>query len=414
MNVNITVGFKESVRRSTFWPFICTIKAHRLEQGYIRRRETYRHYQVPELTEISHQLKEQLSKRGWKVETRELGHIRTFAIVSSSSWHNALVTELRVLGPVVRFEYRDLQAMPHQGKMFLEHRHHTNERLWEEIRQAHKQEPFDWVFAYAQGNEILASTIQRIHNELGIPCVNMCLDDKQSWGTRMLGEQWNGQRALAGVFDLYWTSARVCCQWIAAEGGLPIYMPEGCDPSQFYPKPDVPQDIDVSFVGACYGPRPQMICSLREAGIDVKVFGPGWGRDTKGVWGEELVDVFRRSKINLGLGAVLHSMNITNVKTRDFEVPCVGGGVYLTQYNSDLAQHFHIGQEIACYHNFIDMVEQVHFLLADDEKRREMSRLARGHCLREHRWGHRYLALLKILGIVSPEVELPPFEGIKT
>jgi spore maturation protein CgeB len=407
------MNFKQRIRRSFFWPLLCATKAHRLDREYIRRRDRYRHYAAPEPAAIAHQLRAELSKRGWKVEIRELGHIRTFAIVSSFSWHNALVRELQPLGPVVRFDHCDLHPIPHQGKAFLEQRRSTNERLWHEICQAHEREPFDWVFAYAQGNEILAATIQRIRDKLGIPCINMCLDDKQSWGTRGLGEQWNGQRALAGVFDLYWTSARVCCQWIAAEGGLPIYMPEGCDPSQFYPQPGVPQDIDVSFVGACYGPRPQMIRALRDAGIDVKVSGPGWGRDITRAKGDELVNVFRRSKINLGLGAVLHSMNITNVKGRDFEVPCTGGGVYLTQYNSDLAEHFHIGQEIACYHNFIDMVEQVQFLLSEDARRAEMSRRARERCLREHRWAHRYLTLLKILGIVSPEAELPAFAEIK-
>ncbi|MEM7029541.1 MAG: glycosyltransferase [Chloroflexota bacterium] len=109
----------------------------------------------------------------------------------------------------------------------------------------------------------------------------------------------------------------------------------------------------------------------------------------------------------LAIGAADQSINITNVKGRDFEVPCTGGGVYLTQYNADLAQHFVIGQEISCYTNLIDMAEQIRFLLADSQKRAEMSHLARERCLKEHRWAHRYLTLLNMVGIVSPEAQLP-------
>ena len=79
-------------------------------------------------------------------------------------------------------------------------------------RVAHRR-AVDWVFVYASGAEISADTVRRITEELGIPIVNMCLDDKQSWTGAWMGDHRAGQIDIAATFDLSWTSARVACEW---------------------------------------------------------------------------------------------------------------------------------------------------------------------------------------------------------
>jgi spore maturation protein CgeB len=45
---------------------------------------------------------------------------------------------------------------------------------------------------------------------------------------------------------------------------------------------DVPQEFDVTFVGQAYGDRPAQIKDLLDAGIDARVWGPGWHNYTDG------------------------------------------------------------------------------------------------------------------------------------
>jgi spore maturation protein CgeB len=123
---------------------------------------------------------------------------------------------------------------------------------------------------------------------------------------------------------------------------------------------------------------------------------------------EDLVEIFNRSQINLGHGGIGYSETLTNVKGRDFDVPCTGGGMYLTTFNSDLAQHFRIGEEIACYQSREELIDLIHHYLRRPDERREMARRARQRCVREHRWSYRYIRILQLLGVLNEEAVPPP------
>jgi hypothetical protein len=266
------------------------------------------------------------------------------------------------------------------------------------LRQAHQQRHVDLVFVYASGVEITPSFVRAIREEVGAPVVNMCLDDKQSWSGPVFDEARIGQIDIAAEFDVSWTSASVACEWYLAEGARPVYMPEGFDQRMYRPMA-LAQDIPVSFIGANYGFRRAVVEDLRAAGIDVQVFGPGWG--TKPIWGDEQVAVINRSIVNLGMGGIGHSESLTNVKTRDFEIPGTGGGAYVTTYNADLSRHFEIGREILCYRNREELIEIVRRLLRRPEEARQHAALARARCLAEHRWYHRYVKLLEMVGVLE-------------
>jgi len=87
------------------------------------------------------------------------------------------------------------------------------------------------------------------------------------------------------------------------------------------------------------------------------------------------------------------------VKTRDFEILGTGGGVYLTSFNADLAQHFTIGEEILCYHTRDELIDLIRYYLARPEEAGAIAQRARARSLREHRWLHRYETLLRIAGV---------------
>jgi spore maturation protein CgeB len=378
-----------------------------MHRDYVARRDRYARLAserdlVYRREDTEDAVRRRIAGRGWETVARPVGDVHTFAVVAGVSWHESLIHELRELGPVSRFDYTSHGYRLHDfypgGRRGAERRTQMNAALLDELRHAHHRRPVDWVFAYASGGEIGVDLLERIAEELGIPTVGMYLDDKHGWEGNLSGQQRTGQVALASAFDLAWTSARVACEWYMLEGGRPIYLPEGFDVATYRPL-DLEPDMDVSFIGAAYGYRPQLIGRLRKAGINVDVFGPGW---KGGGWVVDPATVISRSRINLGMGGIGYSQRLVNLKGRDFEIPAVGRGVYLTSYNPDLAEHFDVGREILCYGNEDEAIELIrHYLDRPDEARR-IARRGRERCLREHRWRHRFETVCRILGTLEP------------
>lgn len=104
-------------------------------------------------------------------------------------------------------------------------------------------------------------------------------------------------------------------------------------------------------------------------------------------------------------GGIGYSETLTNVKGRDFEIPGTGGGVYLTSFNPDLAQHFVVGREILCYRHRDELVELIDYYLAHPDEARSIADRGRARCLAEHRWLHRYQRVCEILGILLSRPE---------
>jgi len=385
------------------------MRRRQLHRDYRKRREYYADLAhdrglVYRETEVIEQIRQRLARRGYSPTPRQAGEVHTFAFIPRISWHASLYPELKELGPVTEFDYAAYGYSPEEFKRFdteaRRRRREMNDLVLPALRKAHAERPVDWVFVYASGLEVRAELIRAIIDELGIPVVNMCLDDKQSWTGSRLDGQWTGQVELAPAFDLSWTSARVACQWYLGEGGRPIYMPEGYDQKLFRPMP-CRRDIPVSFIGAAYGFRKSAIRDLRRYNVPIRVFGRGW--NTQYVTDEEQVQIFNRSQINLGMGGIGYSAELTNVKARDFEIPGTGGGLYLTTFNPDLAQHFDVGREIVCYQNREEMVELIRHYLTHPEEATEIAGRARRRCLAEHRWLHRYERICQVLGILEAE-----------
>lgn len=384
------------------------LKRLRLQQHYVARREHYateagRRGLVYRESDTAALVRKRLADRGYSPEVRELGEVHTFAFIPRVGGNPALYPDLHDLGPVTEFDYValgfTLDELRQVNGDAVRRRGEINARLLSALREAHARQPVDWVFVYANGWEVEAQAVRQITEELGMPVVNMCLDDKQSWTGPVVGNQRPGQVDLAPVFDLSWTSARVACEWYLVEGGRPVYLPEGFDAATYRPMPDVARDIPVSFMGAGYGYRPAVIRHLHKYGIPVQTFGPGW--PTGWTWGDEQIRLFNRSVINFGMGGIGYSERLTNVKSRDFEIPGTGGGVYLTSFNPDLAQHFVIGEEILCYSEREEAVELIRYYLNHRDEADAIARRGRERCLTEHRWLHRYQRVLSILGVLA-------------
>lgn len=379
--------------------------AYRREQvhrEYRERRERYARLAAERRVvyredAVAANIRARLAARGYTPAVRERGEVHTFSCVPLVGWHRHLMPDLRELGPVTTFDYDALgyhYTELARNQQLLEE---LSARMLSALAEAHARRPVDWVFFYGGGQDIAPHAVKRITEELGIPVVNMSLDDKQGWAGASQRAWRAGAVDITAAFDLYATSARVACEWHLLEGGRPIYMPEGFDASAYAPEP-VERDLEVSFAGAAYGFRISIVDDLRKHGVHVATFGSGWPRSG---WTEDIVRVFNRSRINLGMGGIEYSEMLTNVKGRDFEIPGTGGGMYLTSFNPDLAQHFVVGEEIVCYRNRDEMLELIRWYLAHPDEADAIAARARSRSLREHRWLHRYGKMLRILGVLS-------------
>jgi hypothetical protein len=380
-------------------------RSRQLQRDYSARREHYARLAqekkvVYREADVISAIRSRLKDRGYIPTPRRMGEVHTFTFIPHFGWHTALIPDLRELGPVSEFDYTAhgyrLEEFRRRDNRAAQRRLEMNDMVLPALRAAHARRPVDWVFVYANGSEIFAQTLRQITEELSVPIVNMCLDDKQSWDGPILDGQHLGQIGIAPFFDLSWTSARVACEWYLVEGGRPIYMPEGFDMSTYRPLP-VAQDIPISFIGGAYGYRPSVVRYLRRHGVPLQTFGEGWPISG---WAKDVVEIINRSTINLGMGGIGYLETLTNVKGRDFEIPGAGGGVYLTSFNPDLAQHFIIGQEILCYGNREEMLELIRYYLNHPDEAKVIARRGRERCLRHHRWLHRYQRMCRILGIL--------------
>jgi len=263
------------------------------------------------------------------------------------------------------------------------------------ISQAHGERPIDLCFAYGSHTEFEPETFHRIR-KLNIPVALWWLDEKHAFKERPFGHP-NGQEPLIGSCDLHLTNSSECIRWYMAKAVAAYYFPQAIDPEIYHPR-DVKRDIPVSFIGAAYGQRFGFIQRLKEAEVPVECFGPGW---ENGVI-DDLVEIFCRSRINLGMGFTGLSRQLTCIKERDFQVPATGS-LYLTTYDPELARLFDVGREILCYRDEMDCVEQIRYQLERPEEAEVIGKTGRERCLREHTWRHRMVGLLKWMGILAQE-----------
>jgi len=177
--------------------------------------------------------------------------------------------------------------------------------------------------------------------------------------------------------------------------------------TSFYSPVDCIRDIDVSFVGRAHSDRLGTIRAIEDAGIEVQVYGRGWSDRQARLSDEEMVDVFRRSKINLNLGMSIDS-SCQQIKARNFEV-LASGGFLLTQRVPYLDRYFEDGQDLVMYDHADQLPGLIQRFLVEEERRELIARKGAERCRREHDWRHRFVAIFDKIAFdpLAPKTEAP-------
>jgi hypothetical protein len=324
------------------------------------------------------------------------GSLRTLAIFHDYNWERtALLPALETFGEVVHYDWRD--RYDHGKKEWRKGlKEEMNRDLLGFARTLLRERPVHVIFTYLSGELVTPATTGEL-SALGVPVVNLSLNDKEAFTGRVRAGRAMGVRDICRSFDLCWTSTRDALEKYRVEGATPLYLPEGANPEIHRPY-DVEKSFDVSFVGQRYGDRPAVIDALRHAGIRVETFGPGWPNGPLST--AEMVRTYSRSRVNLGFGGVAGHKDTYCLKGRDFEVP-MSGGLYLTEEHEELSRFFEVGKEIVAYRGIEDLIAKVRWLVASPGEAESIRAAGRARALREHTWEMRFETVFRRIGILA-------------
>lgn len=228
----------------------------------------------------------------------------------------------------------------------------------------------------------------------------------------------------------------------------------------FYKDLGLQFQYDVTFVGQKYADRGDILMDLIDSEIDAYAFGPKWSEfqaignhslkdmvdkiititakngiqytshylfnkiqkkfqdrsQASSLLGhvggmlsdEQMVQVFNKSKINLGfttvyLGGREGGVKLDHLRLRDFEIP-MSGGFYLTKYSEEIENYFDVGREIECYSCQDDLIEKCKFYLKNSSAREKIRLAGLERSRNCHTWNKRFdklFAAPKIQELIS-------------
>jgi hypothetical protein len=340
-------------------------------------------------------IKGEMRKRFPRIRPKAKGTLNILALYHHYNWENeSLKPSLEKFGYIRHYDW--FEQFDHQKKDWQSSvKPRMNAALIENVAQRTKHDAIDVIFNYLSGELVSPETVRAL-SSLGVPMVNLALNDKEHFVGKIRNGQAMGSRDICRYFDICWTSTEDAVKKYCVEGAIPIYLPEGANPEIHRPY-DTKKTVDVSFVGQCYGNRPEVIRRLESHGIHVEAYGLGWPNGP--LTAEEMVHVYSRSRINLGFAGVIGLSKAYCLKGRDFEIP-MSGGLYVTEYHPELDRFYDIGSEIVTYRDFDDLVENIRFLLSNPEKADEIRRKGWERARREHSWEMRFEKIFHLLGLI--------------
>lgn len=341
-------------------------------------------------------LRLELKKVFPEIISKPKGSLRIIAIYHHYNWENySLKPALEKFGTVRHYDWFD--EFNHQDKDWRKTgRARMNLALLEKVRQWMAEEKADVIFMYVSGELAGPETLSALR-AFGIPLINLALNDKEHFVSKIRGGRAFGARDICRYFDLCWTSTEDALIKYRVEGARPIYLPEGANPEIHKPY-DVEKNIDVSFVGQCYGNRAAVIEGLIHRGIAAQAYGIGWPNGPLAI--EDMVKVYSRSRINLGFGGVEGHKDTFCLKGRDFEIP-MSGGLYLTEDHPELAYAFQPGEEILTYSGIDDLVQKIRYVLQHPDEAQAIRTKGRERSLREHTWEARFNKIFRLSGLLE-------------
>ena len=353
---------------------------------------------------------------------------------TSKLWHANLCLPLVDLGHELitfsdpwlsRAYFIDFRNTEHCNET-REERPRFSERLINEVKTEHQRKPIDLFFSYFSSAHAEPDAIRQI-GQMGIVTVNWYCNASY---------QFHNVAEIAPAYHYCLVPEKFRLEDYRRAGANPIYCQEAANPHVYQPY-DLPSEYDVTFVGQKYGTRPYYIRHLIDAGIDARVWGPGWkpapglisvckttARRAKNfllngmndkvpelpatccgppLTDDELIRMYSRSKVSLGFTSVAEipadgSAAIKQVRLRDFEAT-MSGAFYLVEYVEELIEFFEPDREIVFFQDAPELVDKSRYYLAHDEARQRIRLAGMQRARTEHTWHKRFQTVFQKIGL---------------
>jgi spore maturation protein CgeB len=249
----------------------------------------------------------------------------------------------------------------------------------------------DLILFVLLGYEVWLETLELIRASSHAVLLNWSTDD--SWKYDQFS------RFVAQAFDMYVTTYEEATVKAVRDGHGNFLLSQWAASSISLQPPLSAQQCQyqVTFIGTCYGNRPQWVANLAAQGIQVECFGFGWPNGP--VSAERIPQIIRSSVISLNFGDSgiqwkgLVPGRSRQIKARLFEVPGAGGFL-MTETADGLAQYFVPDQEVGTFDGLTDLVEKIRHYLRNPEQRDRIALAGHGRTAREHTYEARFLPLL--------------------
>lgn len=265
-----------------------------------------------------------------------------------------------------------------------------NNHLYDSVVDTHRRHRIDFIIGTFTEPSVSLGVLQGIR-KLGIPIVNYAMDDMLPEHWRVVRGKRSGAYGLGSAVDLTLQTTKTMVQRYIRSGYPCIYFPLASDPKIF--KRGEIEDIDVLFIGNCYGKREALISKCLRSGINVKAYGLDFPLGY--VSGEDVPQLCGRAKIILGSGLVGHSSKINTLKLRDFDAP-MSGALYLTSYNPSLLELYNENVEILTYRNHEECIKKIKYYLSNDRERVAIAKNGRAKAVANHTWDKRFELLISM------------------
>ncbi len=323
---------------------------------------------------------------------------------------------------------------------------HGQEWMNRRLMEVAKAERPDLMFTVLFRDELDPTVVRRISEKTDTITLNWFCDDHWRFD--------NYSRFWAPCFNWVVTTAQSALEKYAKIGYQNVIKSQWACNHFLYRKLKLPLKYDVTFIGQPHGDRRRVIQALRDAGINIQVWGTGWenGRLAQ----EEMIRVFNQSRVNLNLsnastpitttkghpGTIVrkwlsrcldvvpfgsqvkmvgrkwipvmrHSTSVAaaslrsntieqqydeQIKARNFEIPGCGGFL-LTGRADNLEDYYDIRNEVVCVEAVDDLIEKVRYYLQHENERATIAQAGYQRTLCEHTYVSRFKKIFQRIGL---------------
>jgi spore maturation protein CgeB len=200
-------------------------------------------------------------------------------------------------------------------------------------------------------------------------------------------------RFIGHHYDAITTTYDYTIPWYRRDGIPNVFLTQWAANSHWFQPPLGAKDCryEVSFVGASYGKRRQIVEALRSQGVSVRCFGNGW--DHGPVTAERIPHIMRESVVSLNFSDGFKGGR-PQLKARTFEVPGAGG-MLITEDAPGLDRFYKPGAEILVSRSRAQMVGQVQMILRNHALRDQIAIAGHLRTVEDHSYERRLEKVLE-------------------